>query len=160
MMRNFPFLARDERGSTLVELSLALPFMAAMLVGMVDLSRGFSHKLQLEQAAQRSIEKAMQGKKKTTLFATLQAEAVEAAGVTPSAVDVRYWLECNGVTQYKGKATMTVDYEAVCPNGQAYARYVEVTITKNYAPMFTTKFLGSKSDGTFDVVGTSGLRVQ
>ena len=55
---------------------------------------------------------------------------------------------------------MTTDYEGVCGSGVAYARYIEVKITKNYAPMFSTKFLGSKSDGTFDVVGTAGMRVQ
>ena len=80
--------------------------------------------------------------------------------MTSTAVDVKYWLECNGVSQYQSKATMTADYEKVCASGQAYARYVEVTITKNYAPMFKTKFLGSKADGTFDVIGKSGIRVQ
>ena len=159
-MMRFLHIARDERGASVIELALVAPFLAALVVGMVDISRGYSHKVQLEQAAQRSIEKAMQGKKGTTLFQTLQAEAMTAASVSTSAVDVKYWLECNGVSQFQSKATMTADYEKVCPSGQQYARYVEVTITKNYAPMFKTKFLGAKADGTFDVVGKAGIRVQ
>ena len=153
-------LRRDERGASVVEMALVAPFLATLIIGFVDVSRGYSSKLQLEQAAQRSIEKAMQGKKNTDLFNTLQAEAMTAAGVTASAVDVKYWLECNGVSQYTGPSTMTADYEKVCPTGQQYARYVEVTITKNYAPMFKTKLLGSKADGTFDLVGKTGIRVQ
>jgi Flp pilus assembly protein TadG len=159
-MRCFTRIARDERGASVVELALVAPFLAALVIGMVDISRGYSHKVQLEQAAQRSVEKAMQGKKNTTLFGTLQAEAMTAASVPASNVEVKYWLECNGVSQYQSKATMTADYEKVCPSGQQYARYVEVTITKNYAPMFQTKFLGSKADGTFDVIGKAGIRVQ
>ncbi len=159
-MLRLAHLQRDERGASVIELALVAPFLAAMVIGMVDISRGYSHKLQLEQSAQRAIERAMQGKKDTDLFDTLQSEAATAAGVSNSAVFVKYWLECNGVSQYTSQATMTADYEKVCPDGQQYSRYIEVTITKNYAPMFSTKFAGSKSDGTFDVVGKAGLRVQ
>lgn len=153
-------LLNDNRGAAIIEMALALPVMAALLIGMVDIARGYSHKLQLEQAAQRSIEKAMQGKKGLTLFQTLEAEAMAAAGVEQSAVEVKYWLECNGTSKYTTKAQMNVNYEKVCASGEAYARYVEVKITKNYAPMFSVKIAGSKADGTFDVVGKAGLRVQ
>ena len=48
---------RDERGASIIELALVAPVLASMLVGMVDLSRAYSYKLKLEQAAQRAIEK-------------------------------------------------------------------------------------------------------
>src|SRR5829696_3167041 len=160
MMMRLANLRRDERGASIIEMALVAPFLASLLVGMVDISRGYSAKLQLEQSAQRAIEHAMQGKKEASLYNTLQSEAASAAGVATSAVTVKYWLECNGVSQYQSQATMQADFEKVCPNGQVYARYIEVTITKNYAPMFSTKFLGSKSDGTFDLVGKAGMRVQ
>ncbi|WP_425506818.1 hypothetical protein [Sphingomonas rhizophila] len=67
-----------------------------MLVGMTDLSRGFSAKLQLTQAAQRSIEKVMQTSFQTGAVDTLKAEAASAAGVDASAVTIDYWLQCNG----------------------------------------------------------------
>lgn len=161
MMRNLIALLRDEVGASIIEMALMLPVLATLLIGMVDISRGYSAKLQLEQAAQRSIEKAMNGKKKTSLFDTLRNEAVAAASVSASAVEIRYWLECDGVSQNTSTATMKADYEdKVCPNGAAQARYVNVRIQKVFTPMFSTKFLGANSDGTFTLVGQAGIRVQ
>ena len=159
-MTRLSHLARDERGTSIIEMALLLPIMGTLLVGMVDISRGYSAKLQLEQAAQRSIEKAMNGEKETAFFQTLKLEAASAAGVLPTAVTVRYWLECNGVSQNTSAATMIVDYEKVCPAGQAYARYVNVRIVKSYSPMFNAKMLGANPDGTFTLSGEAGVRVQ
>jgi Flp pilus assembly protein TadG len=153
-------LARDCRGASIIELALVAPFMATLLIGMVDISRGYSAKVQLTQAAQRSIEKAMQGEKNTDLYDTLQAEGASAASVATSAVTVKYWLECNGVSQYTSAATMTADYDKVCPAGQTYARYVTIDITKAYSPMFSTKWAGANSDGSYTLHGKAGIRVQ
>lgn len=163
MMRRFLGLARDERGASIIEMALTAPFLAAMVIGMIDISRGYHAKLQLEQVAQRAVEKAMQGMQgdeSTDIFQGLQAEAAAAAGVATNKVTVRYWLECNGVSQNSSAATMAADYEKVCPDGEVYSRHLNVRIEKNYAPMFQTKFLGSKADGTFDLIGEAGLRVQ
>ena len=153
-------IARDERGASVIELALAAPFMATMIIGMVDISRGYSAKVQLTQAAQRAIEKAMQGEKTTDLYDTLQAEGASAGGVAASAVTVKYWLECNGVSQYVSASTMTADYDHVCPTGQTYARYVSIDITKIYTPMFSTKWAGANSDGTYTLHGKAMIRVQ
>jgi Flp pilus assembly protein TadG len=153
-------LARDDRGASIIELALVAPFMATLLIGMVDISRGYSAKVQLTQAAQRAIEKAMQGEKNTDLYDTLQAEGASAAGVATSAVTVKYWLECNGVSQYTSAATMTADYDKVCTSGQTYARYVSIDITKSYSPMFSTKWAGANSDGSYTLHGTASIRVQ
>lgn len=160
MIKRFKKLLRDQRGNALIELGLVFPLLGTMVVGMVDISRGYSARLQLEQAAQRSIEKAMNGKKTSTLFNTLTAEAVAAANVPATAVTVRYWLECNGVSQNTSVATMAADYERICPNGNTYARYVSVSIQKTYRPMFRMKWFGSNADGSFNLIGRSGVRVQ
>ena len=102
----------------------------------------------------------MQGKKDTDLYDTLQAEGASAAGVAASAVTVKYWLECNNVSQYTSAATMTADYDKVCPSGQTYARYVTIDITKTFTPMFATKWAGANSNGTYTLHGTAGIRVQ
>ncbi len=160
MMTQLPRIGRDDRGSSIIEMALVAPFLATLLIGMVDMSRGYSAKLQLEQAAQRSIEKAMNGDKDTDLYETLKVEAVVAADVPASQVEVRYWLECNGVSQNSSAATMAADYEKVCPNGQTYARYVNVRIQKSYKPMFKAQWAGANADGTFTLVGDAGIRVQ
>jgi len=62
-MIRLPSLIRDERGASLIELALVAPFLATMVIGMVDISQCYSAKVKLTQAAQRAIEKAMQGDK-------------------------------------------------------------------------------------------------
>jgi Flp pilus assembly protein TadG len=160
MSRFFARLARDCSGASIVEMALTAPFLATLVIGMVDISRGYSAKVQLTQSAQRAIEKAMQGEKTTDLYDTLKAEGATAAGVAQSAVAVKYWLECNGVSQYTTAANMATDYDKVCPSGQTYARYVTVDITKVFTPMFSTRFAGSNADGTYTLHGTAGIRVQ
>ena len=154
-------LLRDESGASIIEMALMMPVLATLLIGMVDISRGYSAKLFLEQAAQRSIERAMNGSKKTALFEALKDEAVAAADVSASAVTVRYWLECNGVSQNTDPATMKADYEdKVCGPGTTQARYVNVRIQKVFTPMFSTRFAGAGTDGTYLLVGEAGIRVQ
>jgi Flp pilus assembly protein TadG len=159
-------LGRDERGASLIELALVAPFLATLVLGVVDLSNGYSAKLQLEQAAQRTIEKAMQAEKNeinglnVTYYQTLKAEGATAAGVDQSAVTVKYWLECNGVNQNTSASTMDADYDKVCNTGQAYARYISVAITKTYTPMFNLRLPGSNSNGTYTLEGTASMRVQ
>ena len=161
MIRLLRPLARDERGASVIELALVAPFFASLIIGVVDISNGYSAKLQLEQAAQRSIEKAMNGDKTTDLFNTLKAEAATAANVNQSAVTVKYWLECNGVSQNSSAASMKSDYEdKTCSSGVPYARYVTVSIQKAYMPMFSTPLLGANADHSFTLVGEAGVRVQ
>lgn len=153
MTRLFRTLARDERGTSLIEMAMVTPVFASLLIGMVDISRAYSAKLQLEQAAQRSIEKVQQYRTTTSTYATLRAEAVDAAGVDPSAVAVTPWLECNGTRQ--------ANYNAVCPGGQHPSRYITVSIRKIFTPMFASRYFPrANADGTYTLTGTAGLRTQ
>lgn len=160
MMKKLAHLVRDERGTSVTELALLAPILASLVIGMTDLSLAYSAKLQLEQAAQRSIEKAMNGKKEAALFETLLTEATEAADVEEDAVEVSYWLECDGVSQNTSPATMEADYGKVCADTEAYARYVNVRIEKDFEPTFSTEWLGANTDGSFTLVGEAGVRVQ
>lgn len=159
-MKRLTLLLRDQRGTSIVELALIAPILATLVIGMSDLSTAYSAKLQLEQSAQRSIEKAMNGKKEAALFETLQSEAMDAADVEADAVEVKFWLECDGVSQNTNPATMVADYGKVCGDDETYARYVNVRIEKNFEPTFSTKWLGSNPDGSFTLVGEAGIRVQ
>lgn len=159
-MNRLLHISRDERGTSIIEMALMLPILATFVVGMVDVSRGYSAKLLLEQAAQRSIEKAMNGKKETALFQTLKNEAMAAAEVSENAVTVRYWLECGGVSQNTSPSTMEADYGKKCADNIAYARYVNIRIQKSFTPMFSAKMLGANADGTYTLIGESGVRVQ
>lgn len=142
----------DRRGAAAIEVAIIAPVLATMVVGVVDLSRGFSMKLELEQAAQRAIEKVMNGQATTTTAAALKTEAATVAQVDESAVAVDFWLECNGVR--------SADYNTVCTSGQTYARWMSVAITKTFTPMFATKWAGANANGTYTVVGKTGVRIQ
>jgi len=162
-MRSLLNLTRDERGTSIVELALIAPLFATFIIGTVDISRGYSAKLQLEQVAQHGIEKAMQGMQgndSQLIFQSLQSEVATAADVPVPNVEVRYWLECNGVSQNSNPATMAVDYERVCSAGQLYSRHLNVKITKTYTPMFSTRWAGANANGTYTLIGEAGLRVQ
>lgn len=166
MMRRLLSIRSDERGASLIELALAAPILSMLIMGMIDVSSGYSEKLQLEQAAQRSIEKAMQANREeieaedADFYASLKSEAALAAGVDQSKVTVRYWLECNGVSQNSSAATMKTDYEKKCNDGVPYSRHVNVRIEKTYTPMFKVDFIATGPDGTFTLVGEAGIRVQ
>src|SRR6185503_15485586 len=101
MMRSLATLQRDQRGAAIIELALAAPFMAALLIGMSDLARGYSTKLLVEQAAQRTVEKIEQQKSVSTASynTTLSTEAANAmtdAGYsTGNTVTPDSWLECS-----------------------------------------------------------------
>lgn len=150
--RRIAALRGDERGAAIMELAIVTPVFAAMLIGMVDIGRGYSMKLQLEQAAQRSIEKVMNGQADKTTAAALKTEAATTAGVPETNVTVDYWLECDNARQ--------ADYNTTCSSGAVYRRYLTVQIDKTFTPMFATKWLGSNTDGTFTVTGKTGVRTQ
>ena len=164
MIRTLNRIARDERGTSLIEMAMLAPFLATLTIGMVDISRGYSQKLFLEQAAQRSVERAMQGMQGDEIDGNFRGTAGRSGDDrwcgSENAVTVRYWLECNGVDQNTNPETMAADYDEVCPDGEYYSRHVSVRIEKKFTPLFATKWLGSNNDGTFDVAGEAGMRVQ
>lgn len=158
-MTMFRSLLRCEGGASVVEMGLAAPILATMLMGMMDVSRAYSSKLQLEQAAQRTIEKVEQQRSVSTDYSTLATEAAAAAGVPATQVKVDFWLECNGVRQ--GDGTAGNGFNGQCTDASAnIARYVSVAITSYFTPMFPAKFPGSNADGTYTFVGKAGVRVQ
>lgn len=154
-------LFRNEDGTAVMELGLAIPIVFVVLLGMIDLGRAYSIKLQLEQVAQRSIEKVMNGQADRTQLAAIQAEAAAAAGVPTSSVTTAAWHECS-----TGTSTPTYYYynpsvqEQVCPNGQISRRYLRVNITQTFSPVFSFRWAGANADGTYTINGATSVRTQ
>ena len=166
-MIRFPRLARDDRGTSIVELALVAPIIASLLIGMVDLSRAYSAKLQLEQASQRAIEKVQQYQATSSTYGTLQAEAAQAArdhgftSVQNSDVTIEYWLECNGARK--------ADYNSSCNTapvsegglGETQARWISVDVKGTFTPLFRSKYYPrANANGTFTLHGIAGMRTQ
>jgi len=155
-------LWRREEGTAVLELGLAIPVVFVILLGMIDIARGFSMKLQLEQVAQRSVEKVMNGQADRTQLAAIKTEAAAAAGVDASNVTTNAWLECSPAN---GSAAPTyynypTDDDQPCANGLVSRRYLRVTITKSFAPMFNFSWLGVDANGNYNLKGATSVRTQ
>jgi Flp pilus assembly protein TadG len=146
-------LARDERGAAIIELAMVAPVLALMTIGVVDMSNAFSRKLALEQATQRAVEKVMQTTGDVTVEATIQGEAAAQAGVPASQVTVTHRMECNSVEM--------PDYNlSECAEGEIEGRYIIVTVTDGYEPMFPIHFGTLNADGKYAISATAGMRTQ
>lgn len=169
-------LLRDGRGAAVIEMALVAPLLALGIVGIVDISNAYSRKLALEQGAQRAIEKIMQTTSYSTVENTLATEAVcqvdgmnadgtcKSSPITSSNVTVTWRLQC---TSSSGTVTnQTIDNDSatfdtyVCPaNTASQAKYVQISLTDKYTPMFSTHFAGfTSSDGTYHLSATAGVR--
>jgi Flp pilus assembly protein TadG len=156
-------LRRDRRGAAVIELALAAPVMAGLLIGMSDLARAYSLKLLLEQAAQRTIEQVEQQKSVAQNYNTaVSAEAASAmtdAGYgTGNTITPDSWLECssNGTTWTKQSS-----FTGACGQTEMTARYVKVKIERSFVPMFPARaWPNADSNGNITVSGYAEVRVQ
>ena len=129
MMRALRLLARDDRGTSLVEFGVIAPFLALLTMGVIDLSRGLAERFAIQQAVNRSLElaqarPAVAGAEATDVsYDFVKDEALRAAG-TGSTVTMTRWLECDGVEQPSVTGT--------CPDGQDVARYLRIRIAKDF----------------------------
>lgn len=168
-------LLRDSRGAAVIEMALVAPVLALGIVGIVDISNAYSRKLALEQGAQRAIEKIMQTTSSTTVENTLATEAVcqvdglnadgtcKSSPITTGDVTVTWRLQCTDSSGTVTNQTITNDSATfdtyACPPGSASARYVQISLTDKYTPMFSTHFAGfTSSDGTYHLSATAGVR--
>ena len=165
MIRRLLRLRRDKRGAAIVEMALLMPFLATVVVGVADISRAYSQKLILEQAAYRAIEKVQQYQSTQDTYNTLQNEVAAAAtdagftdvatksGSTYPNIVIDFWLECNGARQST--------YDMNCTGTAVQARWISVDVTHKFWPMFAwKKWPGSNTDGSYTLHGRAGLRTQ
>jgi Flp pilus assembly protein TadG len=162
MIRAFRNLRRDQDGAAVIELAIVAPVLALMTIGVVDLSNGFSRKLQLEQGAQRAVEKVMQTTGVLSVEDTIANEVVcqvngtnadgtcKTAPVTTSDVAVTHRIECDGV----------VDTDESCADDQTKAVWLKVTVSSKYEPLFPVHFAGLDDDGTYHIQAAAGMRTQ
>lgn len=149
MINRLKNLSRDDRGAVIVELAIVAPMIALLTVGIVDMSNGFSRKLKIEQAAQRSIEKIMNTSASDTIENTLAAEAAAQADVPIDNVTVTYRLECDGVVTDADE----------CGEDQQSSQWISVRVIDQYEPMFARHFRGINGDGTYHLEANAGVRI-
>jgi hypothetical protein len=117
----------------------------------------------LEQAAARTIENVEQQRAVASSYSTaLTAEATNAmtdAGYpTGNTYTPDAWLECssNGTSW-----TRQTDFNGNCTSTQTTARYVKISISRSFVPMFTSRLWpGANGDGSITMTGSAEVRVQ
>lgn len=152
MMRRASLLT-SERGNSLIEMALVAPVLGALLLGTIDVSRAYSIRVDLEQAAHRAIEMEQVKDYVESDNAGIKSEAETAAG-TGSTATVTDWLQC-------GTDATKLNFTGSCASGDASARFLQVSIAKNFTPLFTnTVFAHRNADGTVSLTANAGIRVQ
>jgi Flp pilus assembly protein TadG len=143
-------LKRDRRGTSVIELALAVPFISVILLGLIDVSTCYSKKMTLQQAAARSLER-LQVSGSSTDLNYVRLEAAAAAGVPATQVALENWLECDNVRQAASVVT--------CSGTQVAGRYVKVTITSSYTPFFAYSPIGTRqANGNVALSAASSVR--
>jgi Flp pilus assembly protein TadG len=136
----------------LVEFAAVAPFVAMLFIGIADLGRGYITRFALQQAANRTLELAVQGTTSSD-YTFLRQEAATAAGVPLANVTLAQWLECNGGTPRA--------YDSTCNDGEQIARYVRITINSVFRPLFTTMgYANVNPDRSVPISARAALRVQ
>jgi Flp pilus assembly protein TadG len=97
----------DSRGAVAVEFALLLPFLLALLVGMLDFALAFNAQIQVSQAAQAGARAASVGLASGVVTARAQG-ASPVLGLTASKVSVD--ATCPTPADASATATVTVSY--------------------------------------------------
>lgn len=146
-------IAGCRAGTSTIELAIIAPVLVMLVFLASDVAMAFRMKLKLQTAAERTAALAVSGGIDSTAFQNLAADAAAAAGVTTDKVTVTDTLLCNSTTQ-----SSTGNQ---CATGEQSKRYIALTISDNYMPMFAS--LGgtgwSASQGV-PLTGSASVRLQ
>ena len=140
-------LARSEKGSSLIELSLTVPILALVLFGTVDFGRAFAMGIELSSAAEAGALYGANNPADTSGIQTAsQADASSINGLTTVA---SYGCECSDGTGVTASCSST----PTCT--QNYVNYINVAATANYT--FLLRYPGLPSSLT--MTSQSRMRV-
>jgi Flp pilus assembly pilin Flp len=146
MKQQFSALARDERGTSLIEFGFLIPFLALLTMGVIDLSQGLAERFALQQAVNQGLE-LVQARPAVAdpdsgevNYDFVKNHIVAVTKVPSGQVTVTRWLECDGID--KG------DVEGTCAAGQAVARYLRVRVTKDFEGEFYFDDIPMAATGT------------
>ena len=162
MILPFANLRNDEGGAALIEMAFAAPILAAIVVGMSDLATVYSMTLNVEQAAQRAVEKVQNQRtaSATGYNTALTSEATSAmtdAGYTVASGDIspESWLEC-------GTDPTHQSFTGTCTNANdVNARYVSVRVTHKYRAILGGRLWPNADlNGDITIAGYAEVRVQ
>lgn len=170
MASRFSRLLADQQGAAVVELAIAAPILAVMIMGAADVGTAFSRKLALEQGAQRAVEKVMQTTELSTVQGTIADEVALQANVDASQVTVTFPRYCNNrlmpLVDLDEDGIEDRDDEgfakgAPCGSSETEVHYIQVVVTDEYEPIFPALGMGRKlPNGNYKVEARAGMRTK
>ena len=155
-------LRADESGVAVLELALAAPVLAVLIMGTADVGAAFSRKLSLEQGAQRAVEKVMQTTELDNVQDTIAGEVAVQASVREDQVQVTFPRYCDN----RKMPDVERDEDGFaegdpCAPGEKEAHYIMVRVSDEYKPMFSALGMGRKlANGNYLVVAEAGMRTK
>ncbi len=136
-IRGLRRLRRCRRGTSSVELALVLPFLALLVVAMVDYGTVINYKMQLANSVRAG-----------TQYATVRKP------VQQDLTDIRQAVLSTAPTDETGTRVLATTFFCECPNGTAIAcedecgtgergSYVSIILTQDYPLILTYPGLGN-----------------
>jgi Flp pilus assembly protein TadG len=120
--------AARERGASLVEFALMLPFLALLLLGLIDFGRAYYVNVEVSSAAYTGALYGTQNSSDTTGMQNAAAgDAPDVSGMTATAT---YGCECSDGTN----PVATCSSQPSCTTN--VVGYVQVTTAATYKPLF------------------------
>ena len=155
-------LQSDQRGAAVIELALAAPILAVLIMGTADVGSAFSRKLALEQGAQRAVEKVMQTTELANVQDAIAGEVEIQADVDPDQVTVTFPRYCDArlMPDVERDENGFADGDP-CESYEKEAHYIMVEVTDEYAPLFPALGMGTKlANGNYLVRAQAGMRTK
>ena len=133
-----PPLAADRSGNVMLEFALALPILALLVVGLLDLG---SYSLQKSAMLQGARAGAQYGIVDYSDASKVNTTAQNATGLTGVTASTTWFCECVSGT--------TVACTSTCSGGVTLKRYVTVSTSKPFDSVLTTATLSFGSFGSW-----------
>ena len=155
-------LSRDDRGTAIVELALAAPILAMLIMGAVDVGGAFSRRLALEQGAQRAVEKVMQTTELENVQNTIALEVALQAQVDEDQVTVTFPRYCGDREMPDVERDENGFAEGdPCEEDETEAHYIMVDVSDEYEPLFSALHMGTKlPNGNYAIRAKAGMRTK
>lgn len=122
-------LTRRQRGSSLAEFALMIPFLALMLLGIIDFGRACYLAIEVSTAASTGALYGTQNYTDTTgMQNAATGDAPDVSGMTAAAT---YGCECSDGSH----VTVSCSTQPSCGSGTNVVNYVSVTTSATYTPI-------------------------
>jgi Flp pilus assembly protein TadG len=142
------FLRSESRGVAALELAIAAPVLAFLLIAAVDFSIGQYTKFQLRSAAQAGAEYAAVSGYDASAISSAATSSTSLANISVSSSKTCGCVSSNTV--------VTNSCSSPCANGATLGTYATVTATKSFSTLLSYPMIPA----TYDLTATSKVRIQ